>query len=100
MKRLIGAVASLCLAGAAFAQEKTSTAPSLTIYNQNFGLVRERLPLDLTAGINHLHFTGVTAHLEPQSLVLRDPSGQRALQVLEQSYRADPISQESLLSFY
>jgi hypothetical protein len=100
MKRLIEAVAFLCLASTCFAQEKTSTAPSLTIYNQNFGLVRERLPLDLTGGVNHLHFTGVTAHLEPQSLVLRDPSGQRALQVLEQSYRADPISQESLLSLY
>jgi hypothetical protein len=100
MKRLIGVVAVLYLAGAAFAQEKTQIPPSLTIYNQNFGLVRERLHLDLASGINHFHFTGVTAHLEPQSLVLRDPSGQRSLQVFEQSYRADPITQEALLSLY
>lgn len=94
------AVLLLCLTPTLYAERSTSSAPSLTIYNQNFGLVRERLPLDLTAGVNHLHFTGVTAHLEPQSLVLRDPSGQRSLQVLDQSYRADPISQESLLSLY
>ena len=39
------------------------------------------------------------SHLEPDSVILRDPAG-RALQVLEQNYRNDPISQELLLSFY
>src|SRR5262249_43359771 len=37
--------------------------------------------------------------LEPDSVILRDPNG-RALQILEQNYRNDPISQELLLSFY
>jgi hypothetical protein len=40
----------------------------------------------------------LTAHLEPDSVVLRDPSGQRKLQILEQNFRSDPISQELLLS--
>jgi hypothetical protein len=101
MNRLTWALITVSLAISAGAQEKSSaSAPSLTIYNQNFGLVRERLPLDLTLGVNHISFTGVTAHLEPQSLVLRDPSSQRSLQVLEQNYRADPVTQESLLSLY
>jgi hypothetical protein len=73
---------------------------SLTIYNQNFALVREPVPLDLSSGVNNVRFTEVTAHLEPDSVVLRDPSGQRSLQVLEQNYRADPITQEALLSLY
>jgi hypothetical protein len=73
---------------------------SLTIYNQNFGLVRQTVPLNLTSGINKVQFTEVTAHLEPDSAVLRDPSGQRALQVLEQNYRNDPVTQEALLSLY
>ena len=81
-------------------RRNSSAAPSLTIYNQNFGLVRERLPLDLAAGTNRISYTGVTSHLEPQSLVLRDPSSQRALQVLEQNYRNDPVTQEALLSLY
>jgi hypothetical protein len=79
---------------------QTAPGTSLTLYNQNFGLVRERIPLDLNVGINNIQFTDVTAHLEPDSVVLRDPLGLRSLQVLEQNYRADPISQEALLSLY
>jgi hypothetical protein len=78
---------------------KTDTAPALTIYNQNFFVAREYVPLDLKPGINHVSYAGVAAHLEPDSVILRDPSG-RALQILEQNYRNDPISQELLLSFY
>ena len=73
---------------------------SVTIYNQNFALVREGISLDLNAGVNTIRFTDVTAHLEPDSVVLRDPAGQRAIQILEQNYRADPITQEALLSLY
>jgi hypothetical protein len=74
-------------------------APALTIYNRNFFVAREIVPLDLKAGVNEAHYTGVAAHLEPDSVILRDPRG-RALQILEQNYRNDPISQELLLSFY
>ncbi len=45
------------------------------------------------------NYAGIASHLEPDSVILRDPSG-RALQILEQNYRNDPISQELLLSFY
>jgi len=90
-----------CLGGLAMAQDKTeeSVAPALTIYNQNFFVAREYLPMDLRAGVNHVDFAGIAAHLEPDSVILRDPNG-RALQILEQNYRNDPISQELLLSFY
>src|SRR6266849_9281342 len=83
-------------------QEKANhetNAPALTIYNQNFFVARERLPMDLKPGVNHVEFAGIAAHLEPDSVILRDPGG-RALQILEQNYRNDPISQELLLSFY
>ena len=46
-----------------------------------------------------MNYSGVAAHLEPDSVILRDPNG-RALQILEQNYRNDPITQELLLSFY
>src|SRR5205823_6041628 len=74
-------------------------ATALTIYNQNFFVAREHVSLDLKPGVNEAQYTGVAAHLEPDSVILRDPHG-RALQVLEQNYRNDPISQELLLSFY
>jgi hypothetical protein len=77
-----------------------SAQPALTIYNQNFAVVRERVPLDLKAGENLVTFAGATVHVEPDSVVLRDPAGRVNLRILEQSYRADTISQGLLLSLY
>jgi hypothetical protein len=74
--------------------------PSLTIYNQNFAVVRQDLPLDLKAGVNSVRVTDITMHLEPDSVILRDPTGKQQIQVLEQNYRADPVSQELLLSLF
>jgi hypothetical protein len=77
-----------------------SSAPSLTIYNQNFAVVRQEIPLDLKAGTTSVKLTDITAHLEPDSVILRDPSGKHPLRVLEQNYRADPVSEALLLSLY
>jgi hypothetical protein len=74
--------------------------PALTIYNQNFAVVRETLPLDLKIGNNVVRFSGATAHVEPDSVILRDPAARMAVQVLEQNYRNDPVSQERLLGLY
>src|SRR5579872_668519 len=74
--------------------------PALTVYNQQFAVVRETIPLDLKQGLNQIQFTGTTAQLEPESVMLRDPSGQRLLRILEQNYRADPVSLEALMQRY
>jgi hypothetical protein len=100
MKKLLLVMVLLC--GVVMAQERAADGknqPALTIYNQNFFVAREYVPLDLTAGVNRAQYAGIASHLEPDSVILRDPNG-RALQVLEQNYRNDPISQELLLSFY
>jgi hypothetical protein len=86
-------VAVLC--SSAFAQQV-----SLTIYNQDFAVVRQELPLDLHPGENQLTVNDITMHLEPDSVILRDPAGRHAIDVLEQNYRADAVSQLSLLSLY
>ena len=121
MKNLLGCLLGVSLVAllvafnlkvcrAAAAQEKPATekfnsnsnddgSTALTIYNQNFFVAREHVPLDLKSGANEAQYTGVAAHLEPDSVILRDPNG-RALQVLEQNYRNDPVSPEMLLSFY
>jgi hypothetical protein len=74
--------------------------PALTIYNQNFAVVRDTVPLDLKAGVNEVRFTETTAHVETDSVILRDSSGKTNLQILEQNYRNDPVSQELLLSLF
>ena len=75
-------------------------ATSITVHNGGFAVVRETLDLELIRGINQLSFTDVTAHLEPDSVILRDVSGKRRVSVLEQNYRNDPVSQQLLLSLY
>src|SRR5579862_5864655 len=97
MKKLL--LLLLCLCSLVWGETGDDNSPTLTIYNQNFFVAREFVPLDLKPGVNHVEFAGIAAHLEPDSVILRDPSG-RALQILEQNYRNDPISQELLLSFY
>jgi hypothetical protein len=101
-RRLLFGLAVLGLVAAGGVRVRGSEAgpgqASLTVYNQMFAVVRQIMPLELKAGINHVTFTDITTHLEPDSVILRDPSGARRLQILEQNYRNDPVSQELLLS--
>src|SRR5437016_8919874 len=78
----------------------SAAQPALTIYNQNFAVVRDTVPLDLKQGLNEVRFSDTTAHLEPDSVILRDPRRKTNLQILEQNYRNDPVSQELLLSLF
>ena len=82
---------ALCL----FAALSASAQPALTIYNQNFAVVRDTVPLDLKAGVNTVRYTGATAQVEPDSVILRDPAGGHSLHILEQNYRNDPVSENS-----
>src|ERR1700693_6197330 len=96
--RLLISISSVFVLSAnLFAQ---SSQPSITIYNQDFAVVRQDIPLDLKAGDNQVNVNEITMHLEPDSVVLRDPTGKHALQILEQNYRADAISEALLLSLY
>ncbi len=74
--------------------------PALTIYNQNFAVVRDTVPLDLKAGPNAVRYANATAQVEPDSVILRDPAGKHSLQILEQNYRNDPVSEPLLLSLF
>ena len=76
MKTLVALFAVFLVAARAAAK------PALTVYNQGFAVVRERVPLDLKAGENAVTFVGATALLEPESVVLRDPSGKVQLRIL------------------
>jgi hypothetical protein len=71
--------------------------PSLTIYNQNFAVVRDTVPLDLKAGVTEARFSGMTAMAETDSVILRDPAGKVKFQILEQAYRNDPVSSGLML---
>lgn len=91
-------VCFLIFCGSLCAQQ--SSQPSITIYNQDFAVIRQEIPLDLKSGTNQINVNDITMRLEPDSVILRDPAGKHLVNVLEQNYRADPVSQFSLLSLY
>jgi hypothetical protein len=74
--------------------------PSLTLYNGKFAVVREVVPLELKAGPNQVRYSGVTAGLEPSSVILRDPTGKVALGILEQDFLNDSANESALLAAY
>jgi hypothetical protein len=82
------------------AQQPTAAPTSLTIYNQDFAVARTTVPLDLKAGLNEVLTTNVTSKLEPDSVVLRDPSGRNTINILEQNYDAGVVTQQWLLEKY
>jgi hypothetical protein len=96
MKQIIS-IASLAglMAQAVFGAE-----PALTIYNQDFAVVRDTVPLDLKSGVNNVRYADATARVELDSVILRDPAGKHSLQIWEQNYRNDPVTQELLLSLF
>src|SRR5271170_2958586 len=75
----------------------TALSADLTIYNQNFGVVKERRSLALNKGENSVRITDITAHLEPDSVVLRDLGAGDQLKILEQDYESEPLSEQLLL---
>lgn len=83
------------------AQSPDAPAPlSLTIYNQNFAVARTTLDLDLRPGVSEVTTTQVTSQVEPDSVILRDPTSRHAFAVAEQNYDAAIVDQEWLLEKY
>ena len=71
---------------------------SITVYNQNFGLVREVRTIDLPAGRTALEFADVSQQIQPQTVSIKALTGN--LHVLEQNYRYDLLSPQKLLEKY
>jgi hypothetical protein len=82
----IAVLCSLVMSSVSAAQKAAPAANSLTIYNQDFALVRTPVDLDLKAGTTQVSATNVTAQVEPDSVVLRDPAGKQPIRILEQNY--------------
>ncbi|HXH28154.1 MAG TPA: DUF4139 domain-containing protein, partial [Candidatus Polarisedimenticolia bacterium] len=95
-----GRVATLAvLLGLAVAPGRAAAdeGPQLTIYNQDFALVKQTRRVPLQKGTGEVRLSGVTALLEPDSVVLRDPKDPDGVRVLEQNFEGDPLSEGFLL---
>jgi hypothetical protein len=72
----------------------------LTVYNQNFALVRDRRTLDLKKGINEIRFSDVAGRIEPSSVYFKSLTDPVGCVIREQNYEYDLVSSLKLLSKY
>jgi hypothetical protein len=70
---------------------------NITVYNGNFGLVREVRTIDVGTGEVALEFSDVAAHIQPETVHIKSLDGAQSLGVLEQNYRYDLLTPEKLL---
>jgi len=73
---------------------------AITVYNQDFGLVRETRSVRLPRGPVALDFEGVASTIQPETVTIRSLAGTGTLRVLEQNYRYDLLSPQKLLEKY
>jgi hypothetical protein len=99
----VAAAIVLGFAVAAGAQDLASTPEdrkdvSLTIYNNDLSLVREVRSVPMRKGEFRLRYEGVTAGIDATTVHLESRSGN--VQVIEQNYEYDLLSQAKLLQKY
>ena len=78
--------------------ERESVA--ITVYNQNFGVVKDTRRLKLAPGRVELAFKDVSANIQPETVQLHALTSGAKLQVLEQNYRYDLLTPSKLLEKY
>jgi hypothetical protein len=94
--------AALAAPAVALAQQTSTEADrkavSITVYNQNFGVVREVRELKtLGTGQVSLEFRDVAANIQPETVAIKSLTAPGAISVLEQNYRYDLLTPQTLL---
>jgi len=99
MKKLIVFTAIVLLANfsTVFAAEP---GVGLTIYNDNFAVVRESRNMEFEKGVNTVKFTGVASAIDPTTVNFQCLSAPKAVSILEQNYEYDLVNSNSLLKRY
>jgi hypothetical protein len=87
------------------ATAKASTAADresvgITVYNSNFGLVREIRNVGIGRGRVELEYRDVSSQIEAETVHIRSIDAPTAFGVLEQNYRYDLLTPQKLLEKY
>ncbi len=73
---------------------------AVTIYHDDFALVRDQRQVTLEPGENRLAWRNVSVQIRPETALLNDTSGQTGLVLLEQNFDFDLLTPTSLLRKY
>ena len=64
----------------------------LTVYNDNFAVVKERRRMDFKKGVNTVKFVGVASAIDPTSVNFKCLSSPDGVSILEQNYEYDLVN--------
>lgn len=73
---------------------------ALTVYNNNFGVVKEVRPIDLKSGVTTVRFADVAKRIDATSVHFTSLTAPATTTVLEQNYEYDLVSADKLLTKY
>lgn len=73
---------------------------SITIYQNNLGLVRDVREMELQAGNQEIRFTDVASLIDPTSVHFKSLTAPDQVTILEQNYEYDLVSAEKILQKY
>ncbi len=85
----------LCFSISATAERRLA----LTVYNDNFALVKDQRELELKAGVTEFRFTDVAATIEASSVRFRSLEDPQA-RIVEQNFQFDLVGSAKLLEKY
>ncbi|MFH1902460.1 MAG: DUF4139 domain-containing protein [Candidatus Omnitrophota bacterium] len=84
----------------AFGQEMERKEVSLTIYNQNFALVRDLRYLNLKEGLNQVRFSDIASQIDATSVHFKSLTAPDECSILEQNFEYDLVNADKLLQKY
>jgi len=73
---------------------------AVTVYNNNFGVIKEQRPIVFDKGLNTIRFTDVASSIDPTSVSFQSISAPGKIAILEQNYEYDLVGTASLLKRY
>lgn len=101
MKAFGFAVVILLAAAVGLSAANTVSGPKsiqLTVYNQDFALVKDVRSVSLKTGINTIEVEDVAARIDPTSVLFKSITAPNSVVILEQNYQYDLISPENILN--
>ncbi len=91
-------VAGLIISGATPAAQSQTPGTRLTIYNQNFGLIKDQRDINLQDGFNTIIIDDVAAMIQPETVHFTSLTAPASVTILEQNYQYDLLDPQSVIN--
>ena len=88
----------LCLAALFMSSIASADEVSLTVYNDNFGLVKQVRQVEFKKGLSQVRFDDVAALIDPTSVHISPKDG--GISILEQNYQYDLVNTKAMMQRY